>query len=113
MMKTKNMKVIALLLSSANALGLDPLPAMIGSVPVYANNLSCAQCIRAGYIWCSDQWYYQSPTTTYSTSAEKGTCCFNTENGAYVQSGGTPDKTIANIVNCPAKYTNTASDSTV
>lgn len=42
MMKNKNMKVIALLLSSTNAMGLDPLPAMTGSVPVYANSLSCA-----------------------------------------------------------------------
>ena len=33
--------------------------------------------------------------------------------GEYVLSGGTPDKTVANIANCPSKYTNTSTDSVV
>lgn len=79
---------------------------MVGTKPVWANTLSCYQCIRAGYYWCSIQWYYQSPTTTYDENTEKGKCCFNTEIGEYAAGGGTPAKDIANIINCPAKYTN-------
>ena len=87
-------------------MGLDPLPIMVGSKPVWASNLGCYQCIRAGYYWCSNLWYYQSATTTYDANTEKGTCCFDTEIGNYAASGGTPAKSVANIVNCPAKYTN-------
>ena len=79
---------------------------MVGAKPVWASNLGCYQCIRAGYVWCSAQWNYQSATTTYDPTVEKGKCCFTADVGAYTAAGNTPDKTIANSANCPAKYTN-------
>ena len=106
-MKSSNLKVLALLLGSSEALGLVPLPPMIGTAPTWSigGSTGCYQCIRAGYIWCSIQWNYQSPTTTYD-AADKGSCCFTADVGAYTALGNTPDKTIANTANCPAKYTN-------
>ena len=47
---------------------------------------SCADCIRAGWVWCSNKWNYELPSgdwsgeswTTYATtSEEKGQCCYS------------------------------------
>ena len=48
---------------------------------------SCTDCIRAGWVWCSNKWNYEAPVTTTSWSTdftaayvsgndEVGQCCY-------------------------------------
>ena len=93
---------------------LDVLPDMTGTKPTYTYNsgpdatnsvkiTSCYQCIRAGWIWCSAKWEYSEPSGTYDQASEKGRCCFNS---ATVNTDRLSYNKGANIVECPASFTN-------
>lgn len=143
-MKNQNMGVILLLLSSASAQSVgswyahfpmwstQEIPAAkktafgkrftagnLAAAPAYNGNYSdagysCIECIMAGNVWCSRQWYYELPfnraayqldTSTSPVtdpSGEFGQCCY----GLYennVSSGYEADSNKFNEFSCPAR----------
>ena len=102
---------LSLLLAQSKCQKTVPLPDLTGTAVTPTNaTSSCYQCIRGGWIWCSDKWTYQSPSpaTTYNPSLEKGKCCFNSS----LASKSRADNTLANVIVCPAQYSN-ASGATI
>jgi len=103
---------------------LDPLPALTGTKPsiysaksalVYntANagatetaTTSCYQCIRGGFVWCSNLWHYEEDVanSAYTTSTEYGMCCFDKTDLATKEA----DNAYAYADNCKARFTNVA-----
>ena len=73
-------------------------------------NNSCYSCIRNGWVWCSDQWNYESgeADTDYSAASEKGKCCYNTT----TKSLDVTKLTTANVTNCPVRWSNASTAGT-
>jgi len=67
---------------------------------------SCTDCIRAGWVWCSNKWNYEAPlspaivktwstdfTAAYLSEDEIGQCCYpgdQTVTGPVTDNSGTP-----------------------
>lgn len=107
----KSSSIINLLLGASlvSAYYKDTLPAMSGTAytPTTATT-SCFKCIRGGWIWCSAKWNYEEAGGSYS-STEKGACCF----AAASMESDILDNTIANVVKCPARFSNSSGNNIV
>jgi len=63
--------------------------------------VSCLQCIRVGWVWCSTKWHY-SASGAVNTALTNGTereCC-------DPKVLNTSDNTIANTANCAIRFSN-------
>ena len=83
---------------------LEMYPKTNGSPPVMSSSVkttvSCLQCIRSGWIWCSTKWHYSS-AVALSDGTEKQCCdpSINTK---------PDDMTLSNSTTCSLRFTNTS-----
>ena len=79
---------------------------------------SCTDCIRAGWVWCSNKWNYEAPisktwstdfTATYLSQDEVGQCCYTGDQsvtGPVTNTSGTPYADLnAFLANTATGYT--------